>query len=192
MNYTTYIDLIRPNHRLRARFYNAACILGFSFLIALSAQFSFRLPFSPVPLTAQTLAVLSTGVILGSRRGALAVLAYLSQGVLGLPVFAGGMAGIVYLLGPTGGYLLGFVAAAYLTGLLAERGFDRRIGTALVTMLIGNLAIYLIGLPWLSIFVGLKAALPLGLYPFIIGDAMKIMLAGLLLPMGWRLVNKNK
>jgi biotin transport system substrate-specific component len=130
------------------------------------------------------LAVLAVGACLGRRRGALSVLTYLAQGIAGLPVFAGGMSGLAYLLGPTGGYLVGFVVAAYVTGMLAERGWDRRVGTAFVALLLGTLALYTIGLTWLSVFVGVKAVMPLGLYPFIPGDLVKIICATLVLPAG--------
>jgi biotin transporter BioY len=135
--------------------------------------------------------VLLTGVLLGSRRGSLSVLAYLAQGIAGLPVFApGGAPGLTRLLGPTGGYLLGFVAAAYATGLLAERGWDRKMTTALLAMLIGNAIIYAFGLPWLALFVGIEDTLPLGLYPFAGGDVLKAVLAAALLPVGWKLLNR--
>ncbi len=181
----TYADVFRPDRRALARVYDALVVLGASAFIALSAQLALRLPFSPVPVTGQTLAVLLTGVLLGRRRGVAAVLAYLAEGVIGLPVFAGGMSGLAYALGPTGGYLLGFVAAAYLTGFLAERGWDRRSSTTALAMLVGNLAIYGPGLLWLGRFVG-DRVLALGLLPFIPGDLVKLVLAMLLLPLGWR------
>jgi biotin transport system substrate-specific component len=132
--------------------------------------------------------VVLVGALLGSRRGALCMATYVAQGAIGLPVFAGGTSGLAVLAGPRGGYLLGFIAAAYVTGLLAERGWDRRVGTTLVAMLVGNAAIYALGLPWLAAFVGAKAALPLGLYPFVAGDLLKLALAGLALPSGWKLL----
>ncbi len=192
MVYTTYADLLRPTARRQALFYDAALIIGGSLFIALSAQVAIRLPFSPVPITAQTLAVLLTGALLGSRRGALSLLAYLAEGLAGLPVFSAGRAGLAHLLGPTGGYLIGFVAAAYLTGYLAERGWDRRVDTTALAMLAGNVALYLPGLAWLASFVGADKALTLGLYPFVIGDLLKIVLAMTLLPTGWRLLNPTR
>lgn len=182
----TYADLIRPAARTQARQFDLALILGGSLLIALSAQIAVPLPFSPVPVTGQTLAVLLTGVLLGSRRGALAVLAYLAEGAMGMPVFAGGTGGAAILTGPTGGYLAGFVAAAALTGALAERGWDRRSITALLAMVTGNLVIYLFGLGWLSTFIGLDRVVDLGMVPFLPGDVAKIALATTLLPLGWR------
>ena len=184
----TYADVIRPSTKRYARLYDVALILCGSLFIALSAQVAIHLPFSPIPVTGQTLAVLLAGALLGSRRGSLCLLAYLAEGVLGLPVFAGGAAGPARLAGPTGGYLVGFVAAAYVTGLLAERGWDRRVVATLLAMLLGNAAIYAFGLPWLAAFVGSERALSLGFYPFIVGDFLKLALAASLLPSGWRML----
>ncbi len=175
----TYADVFRPAQRTLARLYDALLILGSAALIALSAQFAVRLPFSPVPITAQTLMVMLTGILLGRK------LTYLAEGVMGLPVFAGGMSGLPYLFGPTGGYLLGFVAAAYVTGSLAERGWDRRPLTTVLAMLAGHVALYLPGLFWLSRFVGARV-LALGFWPFVPGDLLKMALAMALLPLGWR------
>jgi len=167
-------------------------ILAGSLVVALSAQISVPLPFSPVPVTGQTFGVLLVGALLGSRSGALSLLVYLGEGALGLPVFAGGTGGLVRLAGPTGGYLLGFVAAAFLVGWLCERGWDRRLPTAAMAMLLGNAIIYLFGLPWLAHFVGSDKTLALGLLPFIPGDLSKLILAALALPGGWALVNEAK
>ena len=184
-----YADILRPTVRRSAWLYDAALVLAGSLLIALSAQVAILLPFSPVPVTGQTLAVLLVGALLGSRRGSLAVLTYVVQGLAGLPVFAGGAFGLVRLLGPTGGYLVGFVAAAFLVGLLAERGWDRRVSTTAAAMTLGNLVIYATGALWLAAFVGgLDQALALGVAPFIPGDLLKIGAAALLLPAGWRLL----
>ncbi|MBN1810821.1 MAG: biotin transporter BioY [Anaerolineae bacterium] len=191
MTFTTCADLLRPATGQKALAYDGVLVIGGSLFIALCAQFTIHV--GPVPITGQTLGVLLTGMLLGSRRGSLSVLAYLAEGIAGLPVFApGGPPGLARLLGPTGGYLLGFVAAAYVTGLLAERGWDRKSVTTLVAMLIGNAVIYAFGLPWLALFVGIENALPLGFYPFIIGDLAKAFLAAALLPIGWRLLTKTK
>lgn len=190
MTYATYADLLRPITRPRALAYDAVLVLAGSLFIALSAQLALHLPFSPVPISAQTLAVLLTGALLGSRRGALSALAYLSEGLAGLPVFAGGAAGAAHVAGPTGGYLAGFVAAAYVTGTLAERGWDRRAGTVVLAMLLGNLVLYAPGLAWLARVVGMDRALALGLYPFIVGDLLKVLVAASMLPLGWKLVRK--
>lgn len=181
----TYADVLRPSAKAQTVYHDAVLVVGGSAFIALCAQLSVRLPISPVPVTGQTLAVLLVGAVLGSRRGVLSVISYLIQGILGLPVFAGGMSGITYLVGPTGGYLVGFVAAAYVTGKLAERGWDRRVATTFLAMLLGNLALYVLGLSWLSIFVGASKVLQLGLYPYIPGDVAKLTIAALALPWAW-------
>jgi biotin transport system substrate-specific component len=189
----TYADILRPDwartrsHAWPALVYDASLIAGGSLLVALAAQVAIRLPFSPVPVTGQTLAVLLVGALLGSRRGALSLLAYLLEGLAGLPVFAAGASGFAYAMGPTGGYLVGFVAAAFVVGWLAERGWDRRLITAVVAMVVGNVAIYACGLPWLSTFVG-KQAPALGLAPFVTGDVLKLVLAAIVLPAGWKLL----
>lgn len=165
-----------------------AFVVGGSLLVALAAQI--KIPMWPVPVTAQTFAVLLVGALLGSRLGALSMLLYLAQGAMGLPVFAGWGSGPAYFAGPTAGYLLGFVAAAYVVGWLCERGWDRRSGTAVLAMLLGNLTIYLFGLTGLSRFLDGPALLQAGLLPFIPGDILKIILAALLLPAGWKLFQR--
>jgi biotin transport system substrate-specific component len=192
MIYTTYADVLRPSVKKYALLYDIVLVIGGSLFVALGAQVAVHLPFSPVPITGQTLAVLLVGMLLGSRRGSLSLLTYLAEGLAGLPVFAGGTAGLARLLGPTGGYLVGFVAAAYVTGLLAERGWDRRVVTTILAMFLGNIAIYAVGVLWLAAFVGIGRALPLGLYPFIPGDLLKLVLAAILLPAGWRIPGLNK
>jgi biotin transport system substrate-specific component len=188
ITYTTYADILRPTSKPSGLLYDAVAIIVCSLLVTLSAQIAFYLPFSPVPITAQTFAVLLAGALLGSKRGSLSLLAYLAQGAVGLPVFAGGVGGMAVLLGPRGGYLVGFVLAAYVIGLLVERGWDRRVATTALAMLAGNAVIYLFGLAWLAYFVGPAQAAPLGLYPFIIGDILKLGLAAALLPSGWRVL----
>lgn len=169
-------------------------VLG-SLFVAAMAQLS--IPLQPVPVTGQTFAVLLVGMVLGSRRGALALAAYLGEGLAGLPVFAEAKSGIATILGPTGGYLIGFIAAAWLVGLLAERGFDRSLFKTLVAMVIGNLVIYAFGLAWLSTFpfvsglIGEAGLLSLGMLPFLIGDALKAALAALLLPGAWKFMGKG-
>jgi len=163
-------------------------ILAGSWLIALTAQI--EVPMWPVPMTGQTFAILLIGALLGKQRGVASVLAYLAQGAMGLPVFAGGMAGIGRLLGPTGGYLFGFVVVVYLVGWLSERGWDRRLATAALAMLVGNVVLYAFGLTWLATFVGWNAAVKAGLFPFIVGDLAKIALAAWALPAAWALLEK--
>lgn len=165
-----------------------ALILGGSLLIALAAQIRITLPFTPVPITGQTFAVLLVAALYGSRTGSLTVATYVALGALGLPVLAGGSAGLTQLLGPTGGYLAGFIAAAYVVGLLSERGWDRKPWTTAASMIVGNVVIYVCGVVWLSRFVGWEAVLVSGVLPFLVGDALKIALATILLPAGWRLI----
>jgi biotin transport system substrate-specific component len=172
----------------------ALLVLGFSVFIALSAQIA--VPFWPVPVTGQTLAVLLAGAALGPRLGVLAVLAYIAEGLAGLPVFAAGAAawqptrlpGVPYILGPTAGYLAGFVVAAGVVGWLAERGWDRSLGRAALAMVLGQLVIYAFGLAWLARFVPLDGLLAAGVLPFLPGDAVKIGLAAVALPGAWSLV----
>ena len=164
-------------------------IIGGGFLLTLLAQI--EIPLRPVPVTGQTLGVVLIGALLGSRRGALSVLTYLGWGAMGLPVFAGGASGLVTFAGTTAGYLAGFVPAAFVVGWLCERGWDRSLGTAGLAMLLGNIVIYLFGLPWLAGFTGWAGVLEFGLLPFIPGDLIKIVLAALALPGGWALVNRT-
>lgn len=168
-----------------------ALVLGGSLLIALSAQLRLVLPFSPVPISGQTFAVLLLGALYGSRRGPATVMTYLALGAVGLPIGAGGALGVAWLLGPTGGYLVGFAAAAYVVGTLSERGWDRKPWTTAASMIIGNGIIYAAGIVWLSKFVGWQAVLGAGFYPFLVGDAFKIALATILLPAGWKFIGRS-
>lgn len=162
-----------------------------SVFVALFARISIPLPFTPVPLTGQTFAVLLIGAALGARRGAASLALYTLEGVVGLPVFARGASGLAVLLGPTGGYIIGFIVAAYGIGLLAEHGLDRSWRTALVPFLLGTLIIYVLGVSVLSLYVGLPAALAQGLLPFLIGDLIKLLLAAAALPSAWALVKAS-
>jgi len=156
--------------------------------IAALAQVKIPLPFTPVPLTGQTFAVLLVGATLGSKRGAASLVLYTTLGAIGLPFFAGGASGMAYLSGPTLGYLVGFIVAAYLVGKLAERGLERNLRTSLIPFLVGTLIIYLFGAGWLVILFGIEKALTLGVFPFLIGDMIKLVLAGLTLPAAWKMV----
>ena len=177
-------------------------------LIILGARVSFYLPWNPlVPVTLQTFGVLFGGALLGFRRALLAVGLYLLLGIVGLPVFAydadtntyrSGLDTIVHIsngfaLAPTGGYLVGFLVAAGLVGRLAELGWDRKIGGSLAAMLLGNVVIYLVGVPWLMIAfsLDLTAGLKYGLWDFVPGDLLKLALAAGLLPVGWWLVRRR-
>jgi biotin transport system substrate-specific component len=188
----TYADLARPAGARSALLYDLGLILAGSAVVALAAQASVRLPFTPVPWTFQPLAVLLVGALLGARRGAAALVAYLAEGLFGMPVFAGGSFGPAALIGPSGGYLLGFVAAAWVVGALAERGWDRRFGSTWAAMALGSLTIFAFGLPWLARFTGWPGALAAGFWPFVPGDLLKQLLAALLLPGAWRLARPSR
>ena len=155
--------------------------------VAVFAQIRIPLPFTPVPLTGQTFAVLLAGAALGAKRGAASLALYTLLGALGLPFFAGGASGLAYMSGPTLGYLVGFVAAAFAMGLLAERGLERSVRTSLVPFLAGTLVIYLFGAGWLAVLFGVEQALALGVLPFLVGDAIKLLFAALALPVAWKL-----
>ena len=172
---------------------SALVVVGFSLLTAAAAQVVVPLPFTPVPLTGQTFAVLLTGALLGPRLGALAMLAYLAEGAAGLPFFRGGAGGVGHLAGPTAGYLFAFPAAAYVTGYLAERGWDRRFLTAAAAMALGSFVILAGGWAWLALmFKGGAEAFRLGVAPFLPGDVLKIALAAAVLPTGWALLRRVK
>jgi biotin transport system substrate-specific component len=187
-----YADIFCPLSKKSALVYNVLLVLTGSAAIALAAQAAVNLPFSPVPITSQTLAVLLAGAVLGSRRGLLSAIAYIGYGVMGLPVFAGGAAGIAHLIGPTGGYLLGFVLAAYITGFLSEKGWGRYFVSTFLAMLLGNIALYIFGLGWLAIYIGADNVLTMGLYPFIPGDLLKLLIATLALPSAWKIFGMDK
>lgn len=163
----------------------ALAVVAGTALLAVSAKI--QVPFYPVPVTMQTLVVLLLGMTLGARLGFATLALYLAEGLAGLPVFAGtpekGI-GLAYMIGPTGGYLLGYLIAATLTGWLAERGFDRTLPKAALALVLGNLAIYVPGLIWLGSVVGWdKPVLAYGLTPFLAGDALKLALGASLLPL---------
>ncbi|GAA6754885.1 biotin biosynthesis protein BioY [Thermus sp. 2.9] len=194
--YTPLVKTLWPKRTL-AR--DLSLILAGSLFVALTAQVAIPLPFTPVPLTLQTLGILLVGAALGSRLGFLALLAYLLEGAMGLPVFAGGTGGVARILGPTGGFLLAFPLAAGLVGLLVERfGLDRSFFGTLLAMLLGNALLYLVGLPWLGAwlvgvgkFTGMGGLLAMGLFPFLPGDLVKAVLAALLLPTAWRCLGRK-
>lgn len=174
-----------PNTSLWLR--DSALVLLGSWLVALFAQF--EIPLRPVPITGQTFAVLLVGALLGSKRGAAAMIAYIAQGAAGLPFFAGGASGVGVLTGATAGYLVGFVGAAYVVGWLAERGLERSVRTSILPFFAGTIVIYFFGVAWLSVVLGsFSLALQYGLIPFLIGDALKMGLAAAALPAAWRFV----
>jgi biotin transport system substrate-specific component len=166
-------------------------VIGFSLLTALAAQVV--IPIGPVPITGQTFAVLLTGALLGPRLGAMAMIAYLIEGASGLPFFAGGHFGLVHLMGPTGGYLVAFPAAAFIAGAFAEHGWDRRFFSAAAAMAIGSIVIIVCGCVWFSLLThtSIVNAVRVTVAPFILGDIVKILLAAAVLPSGWKLLRKG-
>lgn len=176
-----------------------AAVLFITALTAAAAQVSVPLPFTPVPLTLQPMVVLLGGAALGSRLGMTAQVLYLLAGLAGLPVFAASLTlpqGALRLIGPTGGYLMSYPFAAFLTGVLAERGFDRRYLTSVLAMTAGLAVIFACGIAWLAWFAqpvpaGLPAALATGLYPFFPADLVKIGAAAAITPAVWRLIGRT-
>jgi biotin transport system substrate-specific component len=150
-------------------------------LLIACAQIRIPLPFTPVPITGQTFGVLLIGALLGSRYGTFVVIAYVVQGLTGLPVFAGLKGGIAVLFGPTGGYILGFIPAAFVVGWLLEKGWYKNLVLTIIAFALGNVIIYAFGLPWLAFFVGWDQALQMGLLPFLPGDLLKMILAVLVI-----------
>jgi biotin transport system substrate-specific component len=177
-----------------------AGVLFITALTAAAAQVSIPLPFTPVPFTLQPMVVLLGGAALGSRLGMASQVLYLMLGIAGLPVFAASPVlpqGVFRLLGPTGGYLLSYPFAAFVTGLLAERGFDRRYLTSVIAMAAGLAIVFASGVAWLAWFarpthLGLNAALATGLYPFVPADLFKICLAAAVMPAVWRIVGSSR
>jgi len=182
--YQTFAD--RRTSRLSTM--DIVAVVAGSLLLTASAKI--QLPFYPVPMTMQTLVVIGLGLALGPVRGTAAVALYLAQGALGLPVFAGtpekGI-GLAYMMGPTGGYLAGYLPAALLAGWLAGRGWDRNVVTAMLAALLAGAVIYVPGLLWLGSVIGWdKPVLAFGLYPFVPGDIMKAVLAAIAFPAAWK------
>ncbi|MGH7642045.1 MAG: biotin transporter BioY [Candidatus Dormibacteria bacterium] len=182
-------DLI-PGDRVR----DALVVLGYAGLVGLSAQLSIRLPFTPVPITGQTFAVLLGGLAVGTRRGATGMLLYLVLGLVGVPWFAGGDHGFSMLSAPSFGYVIGFIFAACVLGQLARRGFDRHPVTVIMGLVAGNAVVYLFGATWLAwqLHVGASQAISLGVTPFLLGDALKAILAAALLPAAWKLTGHSQ
>jgi len=184
-----------------ARGVRIASLVFITALTAAAAQVSVPLPFTQVPLTLQPMVVLLGGLALGSRLGSTSQVLYLAAGIAGLPVFAASPLlppGPLRLLGPTGGYLMAYPLAAFVTGYLAERGFDRRYVTSVVAMVAGLIVIYAAGVLWLGLFArtpegappGVSAAFFLGVSPFVVPDLIKLAIAAGLVPAVWRLVGR--
>jgi biotin transport system substrate-specific component len=192
---------IRIGERMSARIRHIALICTGAVFIAVTANVAFRLPDNPVPVTGQTLSVLVVGGALGLRRGMLSVGLYLALGLL-LPVYANqehgfgtiasiGSGGVA--IAPVGGYLISFLFAAALVGWLAENGWDRHIGGAIGAMILGEVLIYLIGVPWLAVSLHLspQVAIEKGLTPFLIGDTIKLAIAAGIFPCAWWIVGRR-
>jgi biotin transport system substrate-specific component len=187
--------IARPRERNARLALDIALVVGGSLFVALLAQVTIPLPFTPVPITGQTLGVLVIGTAYGWRLAALTMLLYLAEIAVGLPFAAEGRSGfeILTLATASGGYLWGFLLAAMLCGWLANRGWDRDLRSSITVMLLGSIVIYAVGVPWLaaSIDVPLLEAFELGLYPFVVGDLLKLLVAAGLLPLGWRLTGRR-
>ena len=179
-------------------------VLFVTALTAAAAQISVPLPFTSVPFTFQPMVVLLGGLALGPRLGAASQVLYLLAGIAGLPVFAASATlppGALRLLGPTGGYLMSYPIAAFLTGYLAERGFDRRYLTSVLAMLAGLIVVYTCGAMWLGLFargagvpppIGLAEAFAAGVYPFVLADLVKVLAAAAILPGFWFLLGRTR
>jgi biotin transport system substrate-specific component len=184
---------IRVGERMGSRLRHVALIAVGALLIFASAKVSIPLPNNPVPITGQTFGVLLVGGALGFRRGLMSIGLYILIGLVGLPFFAEGKGGVSVILGATGGYLVGFLVAGSVVGRLAELGWDRRIVGALGAMAIGNVIIYLVGVPWLMAVAhyDLATGIAKGLAPFLLGDAIKLILAAAAFPAAWWLVGRR-
>ena len=178
----------------RTRVTTVLLVVGAAALTALAAQVRVPIPGTPVPVTGQTFAVLLTGAALGWRNGAAGQILYVLVGLAGMPVFQDAQSGWSYATGATGGYLVGFVAAAALVGYLAERRQDRTVAAAVPAFLAGTVVIYLLGVPWLArtLDVSWTEAVTLGMTPFLLGDLAKAAAAGLLLPAAWKLTGPGR
>jgi len=192
MSSTTLALAVSPT-RVRSHLaWRVLLALAGSWLVAALAQIEIHLPFTPVPITGQTLGVLVVGASLGGGLGAASLGLYLVQGAVGLPFFSGGDSGVEFLRlsAATGGYLWGFVASAAVVGALAERRWDRSIRSSIGEMFLGELVLYAIAIPWLmqALDVSFTKALELGFTPFVVGDTIKLLIAAGLLPLAWRVV----
>jgi biotin transport system substrate-specific component len=197
---TIALTLAPTRSRTSARLaFEVACAVAGSLMVGGLAQISFHLPFTPVPVTGQTLGVLLVGAAYGPGLGAATLLLYLAWAVVGLPVLAPSPDGshasgleVLRLVSVTGGYLWGFVIAAAVVGWLSRRGWDRSIRSSIGAMLLGSIVIYVVGVPWLmaALDVPLERGLELGLYPFVIGDTLKLLAAAGLLPAAWALLRR--
>lgn len=192
---STLLDLFE-----RSRVRDVVAVVGFALFTALAAQISIPLAFTPVPITGQTFAVLLAGGVLGATRGGASMLLYVALGAIGLPFYSDGEGGWSAATGATAGYLVGFVVAAIIVGMLAERGQDRTLATSIPAFLAGSMVIYAFGASWLAYDLsipftaaaGQPSAIALGVAPFLVGDLAKALLAGVMLPAAWRFVDDGR
>ena len=182
MHNNLFLARYRPLEKYDAFIYDFILITGASIFIALFAQIAIKVPFSPVPITGQTFAILLVGLLIGKNRGLLAVMTYLFEGICGLPVFANAAFGPAHLIGPTGGFLIGFLPAVYITGFFAEFNKNEKLSLYAFALIIGTAIIFVCGLSWLKHYVGAENVLQLGFYPFVPGAIIKILLTILIIP----------
>jgi len=169
-----------------------ALLVVANLLLIACAYIAIDLPFSPVPITGQTFGIMLIAIVLGRTRAVAAVIAYLAEGALGLPVFAGGAAGPHVFVGPTGGYLVAFLPAAWIIGSLADQGWDRSYWLSLAAMFLGNVVVFVCGLAWLTTYVPSEGILVAGLYPFLPGAVIKAGVASAISPSLWRLLGRDR
>ncbi len=177
----------------QSRVRNAILVMGLTGFTALAAQISIPLPFTPVPLTLQTFAVLAGAAALGAERAVIAQVLYITLAVAGVPVLAGGASGHEVVVGATGGYLIGFVLASYVVGRISSNGASTKSGKTALAFLAGSVLIYTLGAPWLAFTTGntITWAIVNGVVPFLVGDLIKAVAAGAVLPLAWK-VTKSK
>ncbi len=186
----TLVDTLWPVRHGAALRLSRAILLALAGSLFVAVCAHIKVPMVPVPMTMQTFGALLIGMAFGFRLGLATLVLYLVEGMAGLPVFTNPGASPAYFLGPTGGYLVGFAVAAALVGWLGDRGWDRSVWTATVAMTLGTACIFGLGVAWLSTLIGYDKAIVFGLTPFLYGAAVKILLAALLLPVAWSLINR--
>jgi biotin transport system substrate-specific component len=169
---------------------NMLLVVGASAFIAIAAQVAIPMPYTPVPLTLQPLAVILVGIVLGSTRGAAAAALYLLEGISGLPVFAQGHGGAMWLLGPTAGFLYSYPFAAWVAGAVSERGWGTSIVRAITGMLLALGVIYLGGWSWLAMLTNARTAFATGVAPFVVADIVKVAIGAALLPTAHKLISR--
>ena len=177
----------------QSRVRNAILVMGLTGFTALAAQVSIPLPFTPVPLTLQTFAVLAGAAALGAERAVIAQVLYITLAVAGVPVLAGGASGHEVVVGATGGYLIGFVLASYVVGRISSKGASTKSDKTALAFLAGSVLIYALGAPWLAFTTGntITWAIVNGVVPFLVGDLIKAVAAGAVLPLAWK-ITKSK